>query len=156
MSYAVKYCSSFYGPFRDACNSSPKSNDNNNENKNEIQSMMKDRSMYQLPITARGLGIRAAIRCKNEGADFIMVKPGLLYLDMVRDIKNEIKDIPIVVYQVSGEYAMLWHAAQANAINLKEGVLESCIAFRRAGATVIITYYTPRLLDWLDEIQSKL
>ena len=83
-----------------------------------------------------------------------MVKPGGPYMDLIRDVKNILPNTPIAVYQVSGEYAMLWHAAQANAVDLKDAVLETCTGFRRAGATVIITYYAPRLLDWLNE--SKL
>ena len=150
MSYCTKYCSSFYGPFRDACHSAPKDNDDNESKENEIVSPMKGRSMYQLPPSSRGLGIRTAKRCYQEGADFLMVKPGGPYMDMIRDVKNEISDIPIAVYQVSGEYAMLWHASQANAIDLKDAVLETCIGFKRAGANIIITYYTPRLLDWLN------
>ena len=154
MSYAVKYCSSFYGPFRDACHSAPKGDSDDVKNEDKIVCAMNDRSMYQLPPESRGLGLRAAKRCENEGADFLMVKPGGPYMDMIRDVKNIAPNIPIAVYQVSGEYAMLWHAAQAKAVDLKDAVLETCQGFRRAGATVIITYYTPRLLEWLS--QSKL
>eukprot|EP00730_Choanoeca_flexa_P013752 TRINITY_DN5665_c0_g1_i1.p2 TRINITY_DN5665_c0_g1~~TRINITY_DN5665_c0_g1_i1.p2 ORF type:complete len:133 (+),score=20.95 TRINITY_DN5665_c0_g1_i1:803-1201(+) len=88
----------------------------------------------------------------EEGADILMVKPGMAYLDILRDTKNAHPQLPLAVYQVSGEYAMLWHASQAGALDLKDGVLESMTAFRRAGADIIITYYAPRLLDWLDEI----
>jgi len=162
MSYAVKYCSAFYGPFRDACNSAPKNNNPNiDEKKEENNSIipycaMKDRSMYQLPVSSRGLGLKAALRCYDEGADFIMIKPGVMYMDMIRDVKNLLPHTPIAVYQVSGEYAMLYHGAQANAFELKDAVLEICQCFRRAGATVIITYFAPQLLDWLSEHEHKL
>ena len=155
MSYSSKYCSNFYGPFRDACHSAPSSNDTSS-NQNKIICNMKDRSTYQLPPSARGLGIRASIRCKNEGADFLMIKPGLPYLDIIRDVKNNVPNIPIAVYQVSGEYAMIWHGAKNNAFDLKDIVLETCDSFKRAGSTMIITYYTPRLLQWLSVKQCKL
>eukprot|EP01084_Bolivina_argentea_P109193 195154_1 len=148
MSYSSKYCSNFYGPFRDACHSAPSSSDNK---ENEIICNMKDRSSYQLPIVSRGLGIRASQRCYNEGADFLMIKPGLPYLDIIRDVKNNIPNIPIAVYQVSGEYAMIWHGAKNGAFDLKDIVLETCQCFKRAGAQIIITYYTPRLLDWIND-----
>ena len=149
MSYSSKYCSNFYGPFRDACNSSPSSSDKSG--KSDIICNIKDRSTYQLPPLSRNLGIRASIRCSNEGADFLMVKPGLPYLDIIRDIKNTIPTKPIAVYQVSGEYAMIWHGEQNNAFNLKDIVIETCNSFIRAGAKIIITYYTPRLLEWISE-----
>jgi len=141
----------FYGPFRDACDSSP----NRKGNEKKTFSAMKDRSMYQLPTPSRGLGIRAAQRCRNEGADFIMVKPGGAYMDIIRDVKNALPEIPIAVYQVSGEYAMLYHGSLNGAFTLKDAVLEYCIGFRRAGATIIITYFAPQLLDWLSDY-SKL
>jgi len=80
----------------------------------------------------------------------VMVKPGMPYLDLVRDLKNTVQ-VPIAVYQVSGEFAMFYHAAQAGAMNLKESVMESMQSFLRAGATMIITYFTPNILDWLAE-----
>jgi len=147
MSYSSKYCSNFYGPFRDACHSAPSSSDEDEGDR--VVCNMKDRSTYQLPIDSRGLGIRASIRCAKEGADFLMVKPGLPYLDIIRDVKNTVPHIPIAVYQVSGEYAMMWHGAQNGAFDLKDIVLETCRSMNRAGASIIITYYTPRLLDWI-------
>lgn len=136
ISYAAKFAGTFYGPFRDAANSAP---------------AFGDRRCYQLPPNARGLARRAIKRDMEEGADAIMVKPGLPYLDIVREAADLARDYPIAVYQVSGEYAMLYHAAKAGVFDLKTAVLESMTGFLRAGAGIILTYYTPRLLDWLDE-----
>lgn len=83
-----------------------------------------------------------------------MVKPGMPYLDIIQTAA-EVTDLPVAVYQVSGEYAMLWHAAQAGALDLRAAVMESCTAFTRAGARVIISYYTPRLLQWLKDDALK-
>ncbi|CAG9323189.1 unnamed protein product [Blepharisma stoltei] len=135
LSYSSKFKSSFYGPFRDAANSAP---------------AFGDRAAYQLPSASRELAIRAALRDIEEGADFVMVKPAMPYLDIIRDLKNTVQ-VPICCYQVSGEFAMIYHAAQAGGINLKEVVLESMQGFLRAGAQIIITYFTPSLLDWIAE-----
>ncbi|KAB0407520.1 hypothetical protein E2I00_012828 [Balaenoptera physalus] len=110
-----------------------------------------DRRCYQLPPGARGLALRAVDRDVREGADVLMVKPGMPYLDIVREVKNKHPELPLAVYHVSGEFAMLWHGAQAGAFDLKAAVLEVMTAFRRAGADIIITYYTPQLLQWLKE-----
>eukprot|EP00056_Hartaetosiga_gracilis_P007172 m.105069 g.105069 ORF g.105069 m.105069 type:complete len:341 (-) comp12648_c1_seq1:1594-2616(-) len=147
MSYSAKFCSCFYGPFRDAAKSAPKKGAEGEVAVNP--NIPKDRKRYQIPPGARGLGMRAVERDVKEGADMIMVKPGMPYLDMVRDCKNEYPHLPLAVYQVSGEYAMIYHGAKAGAVDLKEAVLESITAFRRAGATIIISYYTPKLLDWI-------
>ncbi|XP_054356895.1 delta-aminolevulinic acid dehydratase isoform X2 [Pongo pygmaeus] len=136
MSYSAKFASCFYGPFRDAAKSSP---------------AFGDRRCYQLPPGARGLALRAVDRDVREGADMLMVKPGMPYLDIVREVKDKHPDLPLAVYHVSGEFAMLWHGAQAGAFDLKAAVLEAMTAFRRAGADIIITYYTPQLLQWLKE-----
>ncbi|ORY93747.1 delta-aminolevulinic acid dehydratase [Syncephalastrum racemosum] len=136
ISYAAKFAGAFYGPFRDAANSAP---------------AFGDRRCYQLPPNARGLARRAILRDMEEGADAIMVKPGTPYLDIVREASNLASDYPIAVYQVSGEYAMLYHAAKAGVFDLKTAVLETMTGFLRAGATLVLTYYTPQLLDWLDE-----
>jgi porphobilinogen synthase len=134
MSYAAKFASCFYGPFRDAADSHME---------------FGDRSLYQLPPGSRMLGKRAVLRDVAEGADMVMVKPGMPYLDIVRDTA-EIVDLPVAVYQVSGEYAMLYHGAKAGGFELKRAVMESLIAFRRAGADIIITYFVPQLLnEWL-------
>lgn len=136
MSYSAKFASCFYGPFRDAAQSSP---------------AFGDRRCYQLPPGARGLALRAVDRDVREGADMLMVKPGMPYLDIVREVKDKHPELPLAVYHVSGEFAMLWHGAQAGAFDLKAAVLEAMTALRRAGADIIITYYTPQLLQWLKE-----
>ncbi|RKP25849.1 delta-aminolevulinic acid dehydratase-like protein [Syncephalis pseudoplumigaleata] len=135
MSYSAKFASAFYGPFRDAANSSPSKG---------------DRRCYQLPAGARGLAKRAIERDVAEGADMLMVKPGTPYLDIVRDCKELHPELPIAVYQVSGEYAMLYHAASHGVFDLRTALLETMEGFARAGASIILTYYTPELLDWLD------
>jgi len=133
LSYAAKFASAFYGPFRDAAQSAPSHG---------------DRRHYQLPPAARGLALRAIERDLQEGADFVMVKPGGAYLDIVRDVRNAVQ-VPVSVYQVSGEYAMLWHAAQHGAFDLTTAVLESWTSFRRAGADMIISYFAKELLAGL-------
>jgi porphobilinogen synthase len=134
MSYAAKVASCFYGPFRDAAQSKP---------------AFGDRQAYQLPPAARGLALRAVERDVEEGADFVMVKPAGPYLDIVRDVKNLVR-VPLAAYQVSGEYAMLHHAAAAGAFDLQRAVMESLIGIRRAGADILITYFTPQVLEWLE------
>uniref|UniRef100_A0A8C7W4C7 Delta-aminolevulinic acid dehydratase n=1 Tax=Oncorhynchus mykiss TaxID=8022 RepID=A0A8C7W4C7_ONCMY len=136
LSYSAKFASCYYGPFRDAAQSTP---------------AFGDRRCYQLPPGARGLALRAVDRDVKEGADMLMVKPGLPYLDIVREVKDKHPNHPLAVYNVSGEFAMLWHGAQAGAFDLRTAVLESMTAFRRAGADIIITYYAPQLLTWLKE-----
>ncbi|KZC11499.1 PREDICTED: delta-aminolevulinic acid dehydratase [Dufourea novaeangliae] len=134
LSYAVKFASGFYGPFRDASQSTPQ---------------FGDRKCYQLPPGSNGLAARAAARDVSEGADMLMVKPGLAYLDVVRHTKDSHPEYPMFVYQVSGEYAMLYHGAQNGAINLKNVLNEVLLSMRRAGADCIITYFTPLILDML-------
>uniref|UniRef100_A0A3P9CC07 Delta-aminolevulinic acid dehydratase n=2 Tax=Haplochromini TaxID=319058 RepID=A0A3P9CC07_9CICH len=136
LSYSAKFASCYYGPFRDAAQSKP---------------AFGDRRCYQLPPGARGLAIRAVERDVREGADMLMVKPGLPYLDIMREVKDKFPTHPLAVYNVSGEFAMIWHGAQAGAFDLKAAVMEAMTAFRRAGADIIITYYTPQLLTWLKE-----
>ena len=134
MSYAAKFASCFYGPFRDAAHSGM---------------TFGDRSLYQLPPGSRSLALRAVDRDIAEGADFIMVKPGGPYLDICRDVVNAYGDrVPIAVYQVSGEFAMLHHAAAAGAFDLRRAVEESLMSFKRAGVTIIITYFAPQVLEW--------
>ncbi|XP_028664584.1 delta-aminolevulinic acid dehydratase [Erpetoichthys calabaricus] len=137
MSYSAKFASCFYGPFRDAAQSKP---------------AFGDRRCYQLPPGARGLAIRAVDRDVQEGADMLMVKPGMPYLDIIREVKDKHPTHPLAVYHVSGEFAMLWHGAQAGAFDLRTAVMEALTAFRRAGADIIITYYVPQLLDWLKDM----
>ena len=104
---------------------------------------------YQLPCGSRGLAHRAAARDVTEGADMLMVKPGLAYLDVVRDIKNAFPHHPMFIYQVSGEFAMLHHAAAAGAINLEATLMEVLTSMRRAGVDVIISYFTPKILEMI-------
>lgn len=132
-SYAAKFSSCFYGPFRDAAGSGAK---------------FGDRSGYQLPPLSKGLAKRAVARDVEEGADIIMCKPAMPYLDIVKEMASnpESAALPIAVYHVSGEYAMLYHAAKAGAFKLEEAVLETFGSFKRAGARIIITYFTPFVL----------
>ncbi|RZF39925.1 hypothetical protein LSTR_LSTR002328 [Laodelphax striatellus] len=135
LSYAVKFSSSFYGPFRDAAKSAP---------------AFGDRKAYQLPPASAGLAARAAARDVEEGCDMLMVKPGLAYLDIIRQTKIAHPEYPLFVYQVSGEYAMLYHAAKAGCLDLKSALRETLTSFRRAGADCIISYYTPQVLEWIE------
>jgi len=139
LSYAVKFSSGFYGPFREAAKSAP---------------AFGDRKKYQLPCGSRGLAARAAARDVSEGADMLMVKPGLAYLDLIRETKDQHPGHPMFVYQVSGEYAMLYHGAQAGALNLEATLLEVMTSFRRAGADVVISYFTPALLDQITGLKG--
>lgn len=134
LSYSVKFASSFYGPFRDAAKSAPS---------------FGDRKCYQLPPGSKGLSMRAAQRDVDEGADMLMVKPGLAYLDIVRQTKDAFPNHPLFVYQVSGEYAMIYHAAQSGAMDFQSCLTEILIGMRRAGADCVISYYTPKVLKWL-------
>ncbi|XP_019365931.1 PREDICTED: delta-aminolevulinic acid dehydratase [Gavialis gangeticus] len=139
MSYSAKFASCFYGPFRDAAQSKP---------------AFGDRRCYQLPPGARGLALRAVDRDVREGADMLMVKPGMPYLDIVGEVKARHHAHPLAVYHVSGEFAMLWHGAKAGAFDLKAAVMEVMRGFRRAGADIIITYFVPQLLKWLKEQEA--
>ncbi|KAK4170845.1 putative delta-aminolevulinic acid dehydratase [Triangularia setosa] len=134
MSYAAKFSGCLYGPFRDAAGSTPS---------------FGDRRCYQLPPGGRGLARRAIIRDISEGADIIMVKPASQYLDVISDAKELGKDLPIAAYQVSGEFAMIHAAAKAGVFDLKAMAFESTEGILRAGATIIISYFTPEFMDWL-------
>lgn len=135
MSYSAKFSGCLYGPFRDAAGSSPS---------------FGDRKCYQLPPSGRGLARRAIIRDLNEGADVIMVKPAGQYLDIISDAKELGKDLPIAAYQVSGEYSMIHAAAKAGVFDLKAAAFEATESILRAGATIVVSYFTPQFLDWLD------
>lgn len=135
MSYAVKYASAFYGPFRDAANSAPQ---------------FGDRKTYQMDPANRLEAFREAESDVHEGADFIMVKPALAYLDIIRDMKNHFH-LPIVAYNVSGEYAMVKAAAQNGWVNEKQIVMEMLIGMKRAGADLILTYFAKDVARWLQE-----
>ena len=130
MSYAVKYSSAFYGPFRDAAESAPK---------------FGDRKTYQMDPANWREGLREAAADVEEGADILMVKPGLPYLDVIRLVRDNF-DLPVAAYQVSGEYSQIKAAAQLGWINETAVALESLIAFKRAGADLILSYFTQDLL----------
>jgi porphobilinogen synthase len=125
MSYSVKYASSFYGPFRDALDSAPG---------------FGDKKTYQMDPSNSSEGISEVEQDIEEGADVVMIKPGMPYLDMVKQIKNNFDTI-ISVYQVSGEYAMIKAASDKGWLNQQDVMMESLIAFKRAGANLIATYF---------------
>ncbi|MFB4166623.1 porphobilinogen synthase [Virgibacillus sp. JSM 102003] len=135
MSYAVKYSSAFYGPFRDAADSTPQ---------------FGDRKSYQMDPANRLEALREAESDVDEGADFLIVKPALSYLDIVRDVKNTV-NTPIVAYNVSGEYAMVKAAAKNGWVDERELVLEKMTAMKRAGADLIISYFAKDVAKWLNE-----
>ena len=130
MSYSAKYASAFYGPFRDALDSAPV----------DIQDIPKDKKTYQMDPANRREAIRETILDIEEGADIVMVKPGLAYLDIVREIRDAV-DVPIAVYQVSGEYAMLKAAAQKGWLDHDAVMLEQITSIKRAGANMIASYF---------------
>lgn len=125
MSYSAKYASSFYGPFRDALDSKPG---------------FGDKKTYQMDTGNREEAINEVRNDVEEGADIIMIKPGISYLDIIRDIKNNF-NIPISAYQVSGEYAMIKAASKNGWIDENQTILETSIAFKRAGASFIASYF---------------
>ncbi len=129
LSYAVKYASSFYGPFRDAVGS---------------KSLLKgDKKTYQMDYRNSDEALREVALDIKEGADMIMVKPGMPYLDIINSIKQKFK-IPVFAYQVSGEYSIITNAIQKKLINY-EAIYESLVSFKRAGANAIVTYYADRI-----------
>jgi len=125
MSYAVKYSSAYYGPFRDAADSAP---------------TFGDRRTYQMDPANRDEALREATFDDQEGADILMVKPALSYLDIIRDLKNNF-DRPIACYNVSGEYAMIKAAGEKGWIDEERVMMESLLSMKRAGADIIITYF---------------
>ena len=127
MSYAVKFASSFYGPFRDAADGSPKEGP-------------KDRKTYQMDPANRLEALREVASDEKEGADFVMVKPAMAFLDIMREVRNHTL-LPLVAYNVSGEYAMVKAAAANGWINEDQIVYESLVGMKRAGADLIITYF---------------
>ena len=133
LSYAAKYESSFYGPFRDAADGAP---------------AFGDRRHYQMDPANRREALREARIDAEEGADVLMVKPGLPYLDVVADLREEFEH-PIAAYNVSGEYAMLHAAAEKGWLDLEETAHESLLSLKRAGADLIITYFAEDLADQL-------
>ncbi|MGT2785027.1 porphobilinogen synthase [Streptococcus merionis] len=135
MSYAIKFASSFYGPFRDAGESAP---------------AFGDRKTYQMDVANRLEALREAKSDEEEGADFLMVKPALAFLDILRDVRNQTQ-LPLVAYNVSGEYAMIKAAAQNGWIDEQSLVLETLIGMKRAGADLIISYFAKDVAAYLSE-----
>ena len=135
MSYAVKYASSFYGPFRDAADGAPKSG---------------DRKSHQMDPANVREALREAAIDVAEGADFLMVKPGLPYLDVIRVVSDTYPELPMVAYNVSGEYAMIKAAAANGWLDERNAVLEALMGFKRAGADLIITYHALDAARWLN------
>ncbi len=129
LSYAVKYASSFYGPFRNAVGS---------------RSVLKgDKKTYQMDFKNNYESLREVALDIKEGADMIIVKPGMPYLDIIREVKNNFK-IPVIAYQVSGEYSLIQNAISKNILD-KKSIYESLVSFKRAGASAIITYFADQI-----------
>ena len=125
LSYAVKYASNFYGPFRDAVGSK--------------KTLKSDKKNYQMDFANSNEAYREVALDIKEGADMVMVKPGMPYLDVIKSIKENFK-IPVLAYQVSGEYSLIKNGIKNNLVN-KEAILESLMCFKRAGASAIVTYF---------------
>lgn len=134
MAYSAKYASAFYGPFRDAAGSAPS---------------FGDRKSYQMDYHNRREALKEVERDVMEGADIIMVKPALSYLDIIREVADR-NDLPVAAYSVSGEYAMVKAAAAAGYIDEEKIVCESAVSIFRAGADILITYYAIELAGWMD------
>jgi len=135
MSYSTKFASAYYGPFRDVAESAPS---------------FGDRRSYQMNPANRNEAILESLEDEKEGADILMVKPALAYLDIIRDIKNSSK-LPLAVYNVSGEYSMLKVAGQAGVIDYDRVMMETLLSFKRAGADIIITYHAKEAAKILKE-----
>lgn len=135
MSYAVKYASAFYGPFRDAAGSAPS---------------FGDRKSYQMDFHNRREGMKEALTDVEEGADIIMVKPAMSYLDMVSEVSKAV-NVPVAAYSVSGEYAMVKAAAKMGWIDEKRIMCEMAVSAYRAGAQIYLTYYAKELAKCMDE-----
>jgi len=133
LSYAAKYASGFYGPFRDAAESPPQ---------------FGDRGQYQMDPANRREALREVALDVEQGADLLMVKPAGAYLDIIREVRDTY-DLPLAAYQVSGEYAMLHAAAQNGWIDLQRCALESLVSIKRAGADLILTYFARDAVRWL-------
>jgi len=125
MAYSTKFASAYYGPFRDVAESSPS---------------FGDRRTYQMNPANRREAINESIEDEKEGADILMIKPALAYMDIIRDVKENTK-LPLAVYNVSGEYAMLKYAGKAGLIDYERVMMETLLGFKRAGADIIITYH---------------
>ena len=139
MSYSAKYASAFYGPFRDALDSAPI----------DMIDIPKDKKTYQMDYANRFEAIKETEMDIDEGADIVMVKPGIAYLDIVREIKNAV-DVPVAVYQVSGEYAMIKAASQKGWLDHDAVMMEQITAIKRAGADVIASYFAKDVVKILN------
>lgn len=135
MSYAAKYCSGFYGPFRDAAGSAP---------------AFGDRRSYQMDYHNRREGVKVARMAVEEGADIVMVKPALAYLDVISDVRQAV-EVPVAAYAVSGEYAMIEAAARMGWMDREKIVCESAVSIYRAGADILLTYHAKELAKFMDE-----
>jgi porphobilinogen synthase len=136
MSYAVKYASSFYGPFREAAQGAPKSG---------------DRKSHQMDPANVREGLREAKLDIQESADILMVKPALAYLDVINNIRQTFPEYPLAAYNVSGEYAMIKAAVEKGWLDEKKTTLETLLSIKRAGADLIITYHAKEAARWLIE-----
>jgi porphobilinogen synthase len=136
MSYSAKYASAFYGPFRDALDSAPKEADVDAE----PVEVPKDKKTYQMDYANRIEAVKEALWDVEEGADMVMVKPGIAYLDIVREVKNAV-DVPVTVFHVSGEYAMIKAAAERGWLDHDKIMMEQLMCIKRAGANLISTYF---------------
>ena len=134
LSYAVKYASSFYGPFREAAEGAPQ---------------FGDRKTYQMNPANGAMALREAELDVKEGADMLMVKPGMAYLDIIYRVKQQFPSVPLGAYQVSGEYSMIKAAAEKGWIDEQEAMMESLVAIKRAGADFIITYFAKKAANWI-------
>jgi len=132
LGYAAKYASAFYGPFREAVDSQ----------------LQGDRRTYQLDPGNRREGVREALLDEAEGADVVMVKPAMAFLDVMREVRDAVR-VPVWAYQVSGEYAMIEAAAQNGWLDRERTILESLLSIRRAGADVVLTYWATEAARWL-------
>jgi porphobilinogen synthase len=135
MSYSSKFASAYYGPFRDVAESSPS---------------FGDRRSYQMNPANRNEAIAESIADEQEGADILMIKPALAYMDIIRDVKNSTQ-LPLAVYNVSGEYSMLKMAARAGVIDYDKVMMETLLGFKRAGADIIITYHAKEVAEILQK-----
>ncbi|MHC5309691.1 porphobilinogen synthase [Myroides sp. LJL116] len=140
MSYAAKYASSFYGPFRDALDSAPR----------DDQDIPKDKKTYQMDYANRLEAIKEALYDVEEGADILMVKPGIAYLDIVREVKDRV-NVPVSVFQVSGEYAMVKAASERGWLDHDQVMMEQLTCIKRAGADLISTYFAKEAALFLNK-----
>lgn len=141
LSYSTKFSSQWYGPFRDACHSSPNS------------AMLKDRRSYQLSPLSKEQALASALRDESEGADILMVKPAASNTDIIHSIKQQTKK-PLAVYHVSGEFAAIELMAEKNLLDRAKAHLELWSAFQRSGADIIISYAAPHAKSWIENFES--